>query len=329
MNKKYKLTDETIEYKGKTLYRIEALRDINIVVRGGPDYLTQEMKGNSTFFQNYGICNVPIGTKGGFIESEQNLSHEGSCWIYNNAKVYDEAEVSGDAIIGSDYCRVEIFDNAKVFDRANILGNAKVYGNAKVHGDAIIIDYAKIYGNAEVFENAIIRWKSEIFDNAKVFGRAHIGNGLYDNNLSYTDGVKVYGEAEVCGEAEVYGNTEIYEKANVSGSIVLKDAVEVYGDAKVSGLCKAEASGKIKICWLANVKPNGKSLGDRGCIFFYKVNIIHFRWLFWWLFTIPLINLFVDIWVDLFKNNIYLWSLSVVYILYFLKRLYSRNVDIF
>lgn len=49
--KKYKLTNETIEYGGKTLYRIEALIDFG---------------------------NVKIGDHGGFIEKEENLSMYGN-----------------------------------------------------------------------------------------------------------------------------------------------------------------------------------------------------------------------------------------------------------
>ncbi len=34
MEKKYKLTNETLEYNGRTLYRIEALRDFSDVKKG-------------------------------------------------------------------------------------------------------------------------------------------------------------------------------------------------------------------------------------------------------------------------------------------------------
>ena len=66
MEKKYKLTDETININGITLYRIEALKDFS---------------------------NVKKGDKGGFVESENNLSHDGNCWIYDDAIVYDDATV--------------------------------------------------------------------------------------------------------------------------------------------------------------------------------------------------------------------------------------------
>lgn len=65
--KKYKLTDETIEFKGRTLYRIEALRNFR---------------------------DVKAGDKGGFVESEENLSQEGDCWIYGDTKVIENAVVA-------------------------------------------------------------------------------------------------------------------------------------------------------------------------------------------------------------------------------------------
>ena len=60
MEKKYKLTEETINVGDKTLYRIEALRDFS---------------------------DVKKGDKGGFVEKEENLSQSDNCWIYYSAKV--------------------------------------------------------------------------------------------------------------------------------------------------------------------------------------------------------------------------------------------------
>ena len=59
--------------------------------------------------------NVQKGDFGGLIESEKNLSHDGNCWVSDNAAVYDNAQVSGDA---------------KVYDNAMIYGEAQVYGYA-------------------------------------------------------------------------------------------------------------------------------------------------------------------------------------------------------
>ena len=67
---------------------------------------------------------VKIGDLGGWIEKEENLSHEGKAWVWGNA---------------------EVCGNAKVWGNAEVCGDAKVWGNAKVCGDA------EVWGNAEVF----------------------------------------------------------------------------------------------------------------------------------------------------------------------------------
>ena len=70
-NRKYELLqDQTIEWCGRTLYRIRALRDFG---------------------------NVRAGDVGGYIECERNLSQDGNAWVYGNAQVYDNAWVYGDA----------------------------------------------------------------------------------------------------------------------------------------------------------------------------------------------------------------------------------------
>ena len=95
--KKYELIeDDTITINGGNikLYRIKACRSFK--------------SGDKT---------VNEGDLGGYIQCEDNLSHDGNAWIFNNAKVYSEAKV---------------FDNAKVF------GDARVHDNARVFGDASI-----------------------------------------------------------------------------------------------------------------------------------------------------------------------------------------------
>ena len=56
--KKFKLTDETIQFRSTTLYRIKALK---------------------TF------AHAEKGELGGWIEKESNLSQKGDCWISDEA----------------------------------------------------------------------------------------------------------------------------------------------------------------------------------------------------------------------------------------------------
>lgn len=115
--KKYELTGETKLYNGRTLHRIVALR-------------------------NFG--NVEIGDKGGWIEKEENLSQDGECWIYGNAKVYNNAKVCDNA---------KVYDDAEVCGSANVWGNAKVWVNAEVWANVKVCGNANVRGNAEIYNN--------------------------------------------------------------------------------------------------------------------------------------------------------------------------------
>lgn len=101
--KKYELLqDQTIEWRGRTLYRIRALRDFE---------------------------SVHAGDVGGYIECERNLSQDGNAWVCGNTRVYDNARVCGNA---------RVYGNARVCGDALVYGNARVCGNTWVCGDALV-----------------------------------------------------------------------------------------------------------------------------------------------------------------------------------------------
>ena len=144
MENKYKLTDETINVGSKKLCQIEALKDFR---------------------------DVKKGDKGGFIEYEHNLSHEGDSWVYGNAMVCgnacvcDNARVYGNARVRDN---ARVFGNARVYDIAWVYGNARVRDNARVFGNARVYDIAWVYGNAWVFGNACVCNNVRVCDNAKI-----------------------------------------------------------------------------------------------------------------------------------------------------------------
>ena len=161
MSKKYKLTDETINLNGATLYRIEALKDFGEIKKGD---------------------------KGGFIESENNLAHEGDAWVSDNAHVY------GDACV---------FDNARVYNNAFVSGYAQVYGNARVYGNAWLYDNTRVCDYAWVADNARVYGDANVCDDSSVFGSALV----YDNARVYGDAL-VRGYACVCGDAEISNKSD-------------------------------------------------------------------------------------------------------------------------
>src|SRR5260363_74987 len=78
------LKEDCIEYDGRTLSRLRAVRDY----RG-----------------------MKKGVLGGYIEKEENLSHEGEAWVYDNARV---------------------FGDARVYDNARVSGDARRCGNSRI-----------------------------------------------------------------------------------------------------------------------------------------------------------------------------------------------------
>lgn len=42
---------------------------------------------------------IKAGDVGGYVQSEENLSQEGNCWVFRDAKVYGDARVCGNAFV--------------------------------------------------------------------------------------------------------------------------------------------------------------------------------------------------------------------------------------
>lgn len=103
------------------LYRIKALRDFS---------------------------GVKAGDLGGYIESEENLCHNGIAWVGGNAWVCGNARVCGNA---------QVYGGAWVYGSAQLSGNAKVYGNAQVCGKAQVYGDVRVCGDAQVSGEAEIK----------------------------------------------------------------------------------------------------------------------------------------------------------------------------
>lgn len=205
MGKKYELVKaEELISNGKCLYKIRALT-------------------------NFG--RVRAGDLGGYIESEKNLSHNGTCWVYDNAWVTDNAKVTGHAEIRNSAGvggNSIIKGHARITDRARVF-NSIVQGLAVITGDVIISSdqqpYIKITGNASVSGCAQIFGHDISIDNDSevcAYSYIHTRN---NNRITITD------EACITGNSIIYGGT-ICEQAVIDGGIV-EDSAKVGGRAKL------------------------------------------------------------------------------------------------
>ena len=127
---KYKLTKNTKEVNGITLYQIQSLKDFG---------------------------DVKKGDLGGWIEKEENLCQEDNCWVYGDALIYGNAKVYGNA---------RVYGDALIYGNARVYGDAGVSDNARVYGDALISGNAWVYGNAWVSGNAGVSGNAWVSDNA-------------------------------------------------------------------------------------------------------------------------------------------------------------------
>lgn len=220
MEKKFELIKEdSIEVEGRTLYRIRALKD---------------------FIKNDdNIYGVKKGSLGGYIQKEANLSHEGDCWVFDNAKIFDDAGVQ---------------DNAFITDSSMVFGNAVVKNSSIVSDYAIVRDYAIVQDNsmlenhAEVFDYAIIEEYSYIGDNAKLYGNARMGDvSRLRGRAEAYEYARLRGECLVNGDARVYGHSVVNGQARITDHASVKD----------NGI----VSGRVIMCGYATVSKNGKVFG--------------------------------------------------------------------
>lgn len=211
MERKYEFTNYSIMYKGHLLHQIRAVRDFS---------------------------GIEKGSRGGFIESEKNLAHNGDCWVANNAFVYDDAIVKDNAYVCG---------NARIFFFACVRGDAVVEDNARVTGAAVVRDKAYVYDNAFIEGNARIEGNSVVGGNAVITKNAVMkDNANISGNTKISDYAQVYGyariqdyaiikgQAEIDGIAWVRGHSIIAGYVNITGDTIIED-IEIGEDEHISG----------------------------------------------------------------------------------------------
>ncbi|AII27939.1 hypothetical protein LD13_gp038 [Bacillus phage Bobb] len=180
--KKYRLLEDTQAWaRGRAVYRIQAVRDFG---------------------------NVSKGDLGGYIACEDNLSHSGNCWVYDEAAVIDNAQV---------------LDNARVSNSAQVLKEAVVSENACVVGNAVVTDQAVVTGYADVSRDAIVRGAANVRDYSTVSEFAVVGR-----NAKIQDDAMVLGHAKVIGNAVLYNNAVVDGKAKVGNKALIGSRNEVF-----------------------------------------------------------------------------------------------------
>lgn len=129
------------------------------------------------------IRRLSDGLVGGWIEHEENLSHEGSCFVYDYAQVSGYARVQDDAQARN---TARVSDHAILRDHAQARGKTWINGHAILRdravatcrswvGDrAMICDEASLSGDAAASDDAVIGGTTQVRQNAWLRGSTHV-----------------------------------------------------------------------------------------------------------------------------------------------------------
>jgi NDP-sugar pyrophosphorylase family protein len=134
--KKFELSDVTITVGNVTLYCVKALRSWRT------EHGTEINKGDL----------------GGFVQSEDNLSQLGTCWIADEAQALGKSRIKDDALV----CK-----------------NAIISGRAQVQDCAVVTDIAKVQDCAIVSDSAVVSGHAVIQGIARI--KRHVDSGVYGN----------------------------------------------------------------------------------------------------------------------------------------------------
>lgn len=180
--KKNTKTAYDLNNKEVTLYQIRALRDFNCPYKINPD---DEILGQTL---------IKKGELGGYVEKEENLSHEGGCWIFEDAEVLDNARVEGNArLVGRSLVR----DNAVVKGYSCLAASAYVWGNAILDGCTVMKGQVSIGGNSTT--NGYV----SINGNSQVRGDSVLDGYIYLGGTVVVEDAKVTGSVHLCGQYRV------------------------------------------------------------------------------------------------------------------------------
>lgn len=174
-------------YENRKLYRIQALKDFG---------------------------EVKAGDLGGYIESEQNLPHDNSAWVFDKAMVFGSSKVLGDSHI-HDYAIVK---NSNIVNTVvkgkSILINS--YVKESVSADYSYVENA-IIDNCSLSDRALVtgdRNKAQLIacrlsSDVSIDGPVHIKNSVLENrvciegetkleNVYWDDNRKIVNQEAVC-----------------------------------------------------------------------------------------------------------------------------------
>lgn len=133
---------------------------------------------------------VKAGSLGGWIETEDNLSQEGSCWLDESSEAMNQSQIKGNAFLEGS----SIFDEATVTDNSHIqysalsdstfvcgeswLQSSCIYGNSLLGGHCRVLDSHLTNVRLSVGTSEKKAWCTYYFRKVELIGDSRNGGGF-------------------------------------------------------------------------------------------------------------------------------------------------------
>lgn len=169
---------------------------------------------NRDFFQVKALKDfgsVKAGDLGGYIQSSENLSQEGNCWIGQDVVLMDDARVEDNAVVTGDSV---VRNNGCVRGYAHVR-NTTVCDNAVVEGTAYIIGGFHDYNSIVIKDNAIVR--GDLQGSFVICGSTII-EGVLNSTADVWIGIDTDGENAVVAYPAPHGTEYSYSAAIVAST---------------------------------------------------------------------------------------------------------------
>lgn len=210
----------------------------------------------SRFYQLQALRDIPkygvkAGDLGGYVTDKYILSHEGSCWIADNAQVIGNVSISEDAYVGGNAVvwvyslfleirpsspiflkgNIQIKDDAFVescYDRSKRNFISSIFqGNAIVSGNAKLMNVYRIHGSPKIYGEVVLKGTELIAGNSEIHGNANIGSGV-----TIEDESQVYGNASLSDDCAILGNSKVFDDAKIFENAKIIDS-EISGNGNI------------------------------------------------------------------------------------------------
>lgn len=146
---------------------------------------------------------IHVGELGGYVETEDNLSQEGNCWIFGDAKVKDGGKVIDDAII---------------FDKVMVSNNSVIRGNSVVRDRCFVTHRSDIFDSTLVGD-VTVSDQSSIHSGSFLYGEIEVYKSVISTHVILVGRISVK-ESRITAPLELSGDYELNFDVTTPHSII-------------------------------------------------------------------------------------------------------------